>query len=353
MIICGPAQEEPGRWRVTRHAEVVAALADARLVIPSPPSEADGPMARLRRSVSRFSDGSVHRARRAAAMRTLGAVDPLGLRAEARTRMAAALADQFGGGGRDKAACRPVADAGGRLDLVPLLRTVPVAVLAVALGVPADRGEAVAGAVARIAAAYHPGAAREVVAAADEAVVRLAGLLGDPAPEDLAALAGLLVQSCDATAGLIGNTLAQLLPRRQPVAPDPAGSARPWPGVPVEAVVLETLRYDPPVRATSRRAEAAVELGGQAIEAGAMVVLDLAAANRDPEVFAEPDRFDPYRSQAPALTFGTGARPCPGDVHALELAAGAVETARHCGLARIAYGPVGNLRVPTLLEVTP
>jgi cytochrome P450 len=59
--------------------------------------------------------------------------------------------------------------------------------------------------------------------------------------------------------------------------------------------------------------------------AGDLVVLDIAAANRDPSVFTGPDHFDPDRAAIPHLTFGAGRHRCPGAAHALALAEGMAE----------------------------
>jgi P450-derived glycosyltransferase activator len=76
---------------------------------------------------------------------------------------------------------------------------------------------------------------------------------------------------------------------------DPAG---------VSTVVQETLRYDPPVHVHVAIAQAELEMSGQTIPAGSQVAVVLAAANRDPEVFTEPGRFDPRRAEAAPLTAG-------------------------------------------------
>jgi cytochrome P450 len=55
-----------------------------------------------------------------------------------------------------------------------------------------------------------------------------------------------------------------------------------------------------------------VELGGQRIEAGAIVACGIGAANRDPDAFPEPDRLDVARADNHHLSFGFGAHFCLG-----------------------------------------
>jgi pulcherriminic acid synthase len=64
----------------------------------------------------------------------------------------------------------------------------------------------------------------------------------------------------------------------------------------------ETLRHSPPVQMIMRQPSADVEIGGGTIPAGATVVCLIAAANRDPERYADPDRFDITRTD---LNFAT------------------------------------------------
>jgi cytochrome P450 len=169
-------------------------------------------------------------------------------------------------------------------------RGVPTEVLGAALGVKDT------GAVADAARGYLSG---EESPEADAAVARLL------AAADLPAVT-LLVQAHAATEALIENALRHIAP-----------------GHDAEALLRETLRHDPPLKVT-RRLDTRM---------GDEVTIDLVAANRDPEVFAGPDRFDPARAGVPHLTFGYGVRPCPGPAHALALAAGVLD-AVHVGSGR-------------------
>ena len=76
------------------------------------------------------------------------------------------------------------------------------------------------------------------------------------------------------------------------------------------------LRYDPPVQQTARvllSSAEPVELAGVPVPPGQWVLLMLAAANRDPAVFTEPDRFDLTRANAADhLAFSGGIHYCLG-----------------------------------------
>ncbi|MEU3793638.1 P450-derived glycosyltransferase activator [Streptomyces fructofermentans] len=88
------------------------------------------------------------------------------------------------------------------------------------------------------------------------------------------------------TAGLVNNALESLLA-------DPVQWARLGESPELAAgAVEETLRHAPPVRLESRIAAEDLTLGGQAVPAGAQVVVHVGAANRDPAAFLAPDRFD-------------------------------------------------------------
>ncbi len=75
----------------------------------------------------------------------------------------------------------------------------------------------------------------------------------------------------------------------------------------------ECLRYDPPLKMVpSRIATRDVEFGGKQIRAGANVAYAIAAANRDPRAFADPDSFDITRSPNPHVAFAGGIHHCIG-----------------------------------------
>ena len=77
--------------------------------------------------------------------------------------------------------------------------------------------------------------------------------------------------------------------------------------------VEEALRYDAPVQTTGRLCRRQTEIDGRVIPAGAFVVTLLGGANRDPEMFTDPDAFDVRRPNAREhLAFSSGAHYCMG-----------------------------------------
>jgi len=79
-----------------------------------------------------------------------------------------------------------------------------------------------------------------------------------------------------------------------------------------EAEIEELLRYDAPLHLFTRYALHDVELGGVTLRKGEKIGLLLGAANRDPAVFAEPDRLDLERAINPHVAFGAGIHFCVG-----------------------------------------
>lgn len=79
-----------------------------------------------------------------------------------------------------------------------------------------------------------------------------------------------------------------------------------------EAATEECLRYDPPVKSTQRIAAQDVERKGRLFRRHDRIRWVISAANRDPEVFPDPDRFDITRSPNPHVAFGEGVHHCLG-----------------------------------------
>ncbi|MFD9406327.1 cytochrome P450 [Streptomyces sp. NPDC059989] len=128
-------------------------------------------------------------------------------------------------------------------------------------------------------------------------------------PEELIGMAFLLlVAGHETTVNLIGNGVRALLAH-----PDQLAALRADPDGLIDGAVEEMLRYDGPVQhATYRFARTDLEIGGVRIEAGSSVVVALAAADRDPSRFAEPDAFDIRRPAQGHVAFGHGIHFCLG-----------------------------------------
>jgi cytochrome P450/ferredoxin-NADP reductase len=79
-----------------------------------------------------------------------------------------------------------------------------------------------------------------------------------------------------------------------------------------QAAFSEALRWEAPSHRVGRRARHDIKFCGQRIRQGDIIWLHLAAANRDPEVFADPDRFDIDREPVAHVGFGDGVHFCAG-----------------------------------------
>jgi cytochrome P450 len=108
------------------------------------------------------------------------------------------------------------------------------------------------------------------------------------------------------TTGLIGNGLHALLSN-----PDQMQSLRNNPEL-IPNAVHELMRYDSPIHAVPRLATRDIELHGRRIRRGEAVFVVAGAANRDPEVFGDPDRLDVRRDARQHLGFGMGPHICLG-----------------------------------------
>lgn len=120
-------------------------------------------------------------------------------------------------------------------------------------------------------------------------------------------IAFLVVAGHETTINLICNGLLALV--RHPeqwelLRADPAGLAA--------STTEECLRFDPPVKSIERIALTDTELGGKQIKAMDRVRWVIAAGNRDPRRFPDPDRFDITREDNKHLSFGHGIHTCLG-----------------------------------------
>lgn len=77
-------------------------------------------------------------------------------------------------------------------------------------------------------------------------------------------------------------------------------------------VIEESLRLTTPLQLFARTVRCPVRIGDEQLPEGGRVLLDLAAANRDPREFAEPERFDPRRTRNRHVAFGAGPHVCQG-----------------------------------------
>jgi cytochrome P450 len=157
----------------------------------------------------------------------------------------------------------------------------------------------------------------EVIGSGDHASLLAAaasdtGLTDD---EIVSNAAVLLFGGIETTEGMITNAVLALLER-----PDELVRARGEPKL-LDTAIEESLRLEPAAAVVDRYAVADVELAGAQIARGELVRVSIAAANRDPAVFADPDRFDPTRVNAARhLAFAHGAHVCVG-VHLARLEA--------------------------------
>jgi cytochrome P450 len=125
--------------------------------------------------------------------------------------------------------------------------------------------------------------------------------------EVTAVVFGLLLAGHETTTSLLGNAMRRILTDRvawNEICRDPQL---------IPNAVEEVLRFDSSVIAWRRKTTQPVEIGGVAIPSSANLLLLIGSANRDPEVFEDPERFDIHRANAREhLAFGYGTHFCLG-----------------------------------------
>jgi cytochrome P450 len=209
----------------------------------------------------------------------------------------------------------------------------PVIVISELLGWPAAERHRLRPWSADIVRLYESDATDEDAKRAEAACSEFAGMLDTlaaerkkaPADDFISALAALenetealsrdeLISSCmlllnaghEATVNAAGNGLLALL--RHPQAMQ---EMREEPAL-IAGAVEEMLRYDPPLHLFHRYAYEEIEIEGHMIPRGGKLGLLYGSANRDPDMFTEPDRFDIARSPNRHLAFGAATHFCLG-----------------------------------------
>jgi cytochrome P450 len=137
-------------------------------------------------------------------------------------------------------------------------------------------------------------------------LVRLDGPDQLTEPVLLASLIVMFNAGFRTTANMFGNGLALLFEY-----PDALAALRADPAL-APAFIEEILRYEPPLHFAVRFAAQDSEVAGVPVAAGQSVLVLMAAANRDPRRFRDPDVFDPTRADNHHLTFTAGPHYCLG-----------------------------------------
>jgi cytochrome P450 len=238
----------------------------------------------------------------------------------------------------------------------------PVCVVAALLGFSPAQGRAISELTADFVACLSPLSDQAQLDAAHAAAEQLKGyfieLLDDPSNRSIllagirqrfaatstdseiliANLIGLFSQTCEATAGLIGNALLALIQN------PPFDSAQ------VDDLIAEVQRFDPSVQNTRRFVAAPCEIDGVSLNPGDVILVLLASANRDPLLNDNPDAFLLDRPNRRSFTFGAGRHQCPGQVLALHIASATLTKilAMKPALDRLTwrYRPSLNGRIP-------
>jgi cytochrome P450 len=351
------AYDEQLRLWVASRAEVVMEVLSHPALRVRPPAEpvpraiAGTPAGELFSQLVRMNDGPLHAAHKPVLQRALAGV---------KLDEAHRLALQVAAG---------IDDANASLDDFCL--AMPVSAVAALLGFDAAQLPALARWTHDFVACLSPlsteAQLQAASAAASELLRRFERLMESPRPGSLLAavidearqapaaqrrvllcnLVGFLSQTCEATAGLLGNSIVAL--RREPGLHQDllAGKSR------AADIVAEVARHDPSVQNTRRFVTQPTTVAGTQLAAGEAILVLLASAHRDPALNPDPDRFDLARAERRLLGFGHGAHACPGQALAQAIAAAGLQAL--CGTrlrtpdalpASWRYRPSANGRMP-------
>jgi cytochrome P450 len=310
---------------ITRHADLVAVYRDAATFSSAKQREfapkfgVDSPLFQHHTTSLVFNDPPLHTSVRklivgALTVRAIAAMEP------ALVRLVDSLLD--------------AAEARGTIDAIDdFAAAIPVEVIGNLLDVPhAERAPLRDWSLA-ILGALEPTLTEQQLARGNQAVREFVDYLrvlvaerrrrpGDPAKDVLTRLIqgedtldeATLLQNCifilnaghETTTNLIGNALEALLR-----FPDQRARLLGEPDL-IRSAIEEFLRFESSNQLGNRVAMAPATIGGVAVASGTYVTLCIGAANRDPAVFAEPDRLDLGRDPNRHLAFGLGVHQCAG-----------------------------------------
>jgi len=225
--------------------------------------------------------------------------------------------------------------ANGRMDLIAdFASPLPAIVTARLLGVPIEDHEQLNAWVLDIAEVlgnfqHHPDRVAQIVKSLEDLKAYIAARMGEQRANPTG---GLILSLMNAEANgqrltddeVVCNTIITLIGGHETTMnliasgfltllnnPASLEQLRDHPEI-VNSAVEEFLRYESPVQHTARIAPAEMQLGGKTIAKGSRVVAVLAAANRDPNRFPDPDRLDLTRTDNRHLAFGWAAHFCFG-----------------------------------------
>lgn len=309
-------------WVVADAELLRSVLDDARFSVrpstqPVPPQLLDGSLAALFSKLIRMRDDPLRGSARALVVALLGAVSPPALELEVERQAHAILS----------------AHTSLTQRLHALQFDLPVRALAAVLGLVSLSAQALPEHVHAFVRALAADADAQRIARGERAaqllVEAIARDTNQRSPtERVVNILGLLMQSYDASAGLIGNALLAL--QRQGLLEQ----ARSWPRHTMLKHIRHTQQNDPTIHNTRRYAAQRCTLAGQTVEQDAALLLVLASA------------------RAEELGWGAGAHACPGRDIACLLASSALRTLLSTSIelehvaARASYLPLPNARIP-------
>lgn len=312
QLLSGPPllfDDAAGLWIASRAAVIREVLENRHCHVrparePVPAAIAGSSAGDIFGALMRMNEGSAHACPRGIAAPALARIDLPAITVS--THQLAATLDVHGGAA-----------------LTRWIFALPIHAVGSLLGVAPDQLPTLADDVGAFVRCLSPLSSEQQLLDASVAANKLQARIAALAPScmgqlDVANLIGLLSQTHDATAGLIGNSVVALLrdAQLQTRLRADVGAA--------SQLVRETARFDPPVHNTRRFVAQATSIAGVPVQAGDTIVLVLAAACRDPALFAQPDVFMLDRAPGPLPGFGHGHHACPGQTVALTIATAAL-----------------------------